>query len=166
MITDFATSETIEYVSNSLFAIKVAFIYEISNLFEETGADVSMVAHGMSLDKRICDKFLKAGLGFGGSCFPKDLDALFYLANQHGVDLKIVDACIKANKLQKEYIVNKVKKALNGSVTGKTIGVSGSAFKADTDYIRGSPAIDIIKNLKLRGANINVYDPLAMDNMK
>ncbi len=163
--TDTTTAETIKYASNAFLALKITYINEISNLCDQTGADVSVVAKGMGLDNRIGSQFLTPGPGYGGSCFPKDTEALLFTAKQFGVDLELVDSTIRTNKKQKEIILKKVEKLL-GDVSNKNIAVLGLAFKANTDDIRYSPAIEIALNLHSKGAKICAYDPAAMSNAK
>jgi UDPglucose 6-dehydrogenase len=165
VITNIETAELIKYASNSFLATKVSFINEMSNLCEKVGADVNVVAKGMGLDGRIGPKFLHAGPGFGGSCFPKDTKALLKIASDHNVKLGIVDAAIKANERQMLFASEKIKSAFN-DIKGKTIAILGLSFKPNTDDIREAPAISIIQSLLNAGANIRAYDPVAMDNTK
>lgn len=155
------TAELIKYAANSFLATKVSFINEISDLCERVGADVTEVAHGIGMDHRIGGKFLNAGPGFGGSCFPKDALALINTANDHGIAMPIIERVIHANELRKRNIARKVLAALDGSVRGKTIAVLGLAFKPQTDDMREAPSIDIVHSLDYWGARINVYDPAA-----
>lgn len=165
VITNIETAELIKYASNSFLATKISFINEMSNLCEKVGADVNVVAKGMGLDGRIGPKFLHAGPGFGGSCFPKDTRALLKIATDHNVELGIVDAAIKANERQMAWSAEKIKNTLN-DIRGKTIAILGLSFKPNTDDIREAPAISIIQSLLNDGANIRAYDPVAMDNTK
>lgn len=165
VITDIETAEIIKYASNAFLATKISFINEIANLCEMVGADVHMVAKGMGLDQRIGSKFLHPGPGYGGSCFPKDTMAITNIARDHGYTFKIVDAVIEVNRVQREIMVEKVK-GLIGDFSGKHIGVLGLAFKPNTDDIRESPAIDIVKRLINEGAVVKAYDPAGMDNAR
>ncbi|GER93633.1 UDP-glucose/GDP-mannose dehydrogenase family protein [hot springs metagenome] len=165
VITNIKTAELIKYASNSFLATKISFINEMANLCEKVGADVNVVAKGMGLDRRIGPKFLHAGPGFGGSCFPKDTKALLRIASEHNVELGIVDAAIRANERQITVVSEKIKTILN-DIKGKTIAILGLSFKPNTDDIREAPAISIIKNLLNAGANIRAYDPVAMENTK
>jgi UDPglucose 6-dehydrogenase len=165
VITNIETAELIKYASNSFLATKVSFINEMANLCEKVGADVNVVAKGMGLDGRIGPKFLHAGPGFGGSCFPKDTKALLKIASDHNVELGIVDAAIKANERQIAWTTEKIKNAFN-DIKGKTIAILGLSFKPNTDDIREAPAIAVIQNLMASGVNIRAYDPVAMDGTK
>ncbi|WP_333656461.1 UDP-glucose dehydrogenase family protein [Dissulfurispira sp.] len=165
VITNIETAELIKYASNSFLATKVSFINEMANLCEKVGADVNVVAKGMGLDGRIGPKFLHAGPGFGGSCFPKDTKALLKIASDHNIELRIVGAAIKANENQIARTTEKIKNAFN-AIKGKTIAILGLSFKPNTDDIREAPAISIIQSLLNADANIRAYDPVAMDNTK
>ncbi|MCL5062814.1 MAG: UDP-glucose/GDP-mannose dehydrogenase family protein [Nitrospiraceae bacterium] len=165
VITNIETAELIKYASNSFLATKISFINEMSNLCEKVGADVNIVARGMGLDGRIGPKFLHAGPGFGGSCFPKDTRALLKIATDHNVGFGIVDAAIKANERQITLVTEKIKNTLN-DIQGKTVAILGLSFKPNTDDIREAPAISIIQSLLNAGANIRAYDPVAMENTK
>ncbi len=160
--TDVKTSEMIKYASNAFLATKISFINEIANVCELVNADVSMVARAMGLDDRIGPKFLKAGAGFGGSCFPKDTRALVRTAENVGYDMKIVKSVIAVNEAQRYRMVDKVERAVGG-VKGKTIALLGLTFKPDTDDLREAPALDMARDLLKKGAAIRVYDPVAMD---
>lgn len=161
--TDLNTAELIKYASNSFLATKIGFINEMANLCESIGADIDALSKGMGSDKRIGKDFLKAGPGFGGSCFPKDIMALSYLSHKIGKKCEILDSVISSNKNRKEYIVKKISNIL-GSIENKTICILGITFKAYTDDVRSSPAIEIAKLLQHRGANITIYDPEGMKN--
>lgn len=165
VITNIETAELIKYAANSFLAVKISFINELSRLCENAGADVNVVAKGMGLDKRIGPKFLHAGPGYGGSCFPKDTRALIKIASDHGVDLEIVNAAVSANTKQLAIMTEKVKTAL-GDLKGKKVAVLGLSFKPNTDDIREAPAIDIIEALQKEGCAVRAYDPVAMDNAK
>ncbi len=162
--TNILSAETIKYASNAFLAIKLSFINEMAQLADETGADVHMVARGMGLDDRIGRKFLQPGPGFGGSCFPKDCNALMHIAKKHNLDLKTVQAAIDVNDIQRKNVIKKLTKLMGESLEGKTIAVLGLAFKANTDDIRESPALDVITMLLEKGALINAYDPIAIHN--
>jgi UDPglucose 6-dehydrogenase len=163
VITDIETAELVKYASNAFLATKISFINEIALLCEKVGADVNVVAKGMGFDGRIGPKFLHAGPGFGGSCFPKDTKALLKIGADHGIDLGIIGATIKANERQLLWVTGKLKRVL-GVIADKTIAVLGLSFKPNTDDIREAPAISLIHNLLRDGAKITCYDPVAMDN--
>jgi len=163
--TDWESAELIKYASNGFLAIKIAYINQLACLAEQIGADIISIAKGMGMDGRIGPKFLHAGPGYGGSCFPKDTKALSAIAHQFGVPITIIDAVIEANKKQKMRIVERLKKRMP-NISGKTIGILGLAFKAETDDIRESPAIDIVNELLKLGAIVKVHDPQAMHNFK
>jgi UDPglucose 6-dehydrogenase len=162
--TNTESAEMIKYASNAFLAVKISFINEIANLCEKTGADVQDVARAMGRDGRIGSKFLHAGPGYGGSCFPKDTRALARIGRETGEIQGIVEAAIKTNEAQKFRMVRKIEDALGGagSVTGKTIAILGLAFKPNTDDMRESPAITICGELTRNGALLRVYDPAAM----
>ncbi|MHA1273461.1 MAG: UDP-glucose dehydrogenase family protein [Promethearchaeota archaeon] len=165
VITNPETAELIKYACNAFLATKITFINEIANLCDKVGADVHQIARAMGLDGRISPKFLHPGPGYGGSCFPKDTEALCNIAASYGYEFKTLEAVVKANKRQRELMVDKIKHHL-GDLKGKTIGILGLAFKQNTDDIRKSSSIDIIQLLLKEGANIRCFDPLAMDNTK
>jgi UDPglucose 6-dehydrogenase len=167
VVTDIPTAEMIKYASNAFLATKISFINEIANLCERIGADVKMVAKGMGLDGRIGSKFLHAGPGYGGSCLPKDTNALVRLARSHGEGhrLEVVEAAIRANDKQQVRMIEKITEAV-GSVEGKTIGMLGLAFKPNTDDLRDAVSIRIIEDLQKRGARFRAYDPAAMESAK
>lgn len=165
VITTNETAELIKYASNAFLATKISFINEMSRLCEKIGADVNVVAKGMGLDGRIGSKFLHAGPGFGGSCFPKDTRALVRMGAEHGVELDVIKAAIEANLKQREFVTKKIADAL-GTLPGKTVAVLGLSFKPNTDDVRESPAIDIIGSLLAEGAAVRAYDPAAMDNAR
>jgi UDPglucose 6-dehydrogenase len=160
------TAELIKYASNAFLATKITFINEIADLCERAGADVQDVARGMGLDNRIGGKFLHAGPGFGGSCFPKDATALLKTAHDHGVALRIVETVAAVNEQRKRAMARKVVTALDGSIRGKTIAVLGLTFKPNTDDIRDSPAIPLITALHDLGAIVRSYDPAGMEQAK
>lgn len=165
VITDIKTAELIKYASNAFLATKVSFINEIANLCEDVGADVKTVARAMGLDQRIGSKFLHAGPGYGGSCFPKDTLALLQIANGNNTRLSIVEAVVKANERQRERCVRKIKETMGG-VKGKTICVLGLSFKPNTNDMREAPSVYIIKELMKSGAKIRAYDPAAMEEAR
>ena len=162
IITNVPTAEMIKYASNGFLATKVSFINEIANLCELMGADVHQVARGMGLDGRIGSKFLHPGPGFGGSCFPKDAHAISNLARKKGYDFEIINAVLRVNGRQRKLMVEKITKMI-GELQGKTIGILGLTFKPNTNDIRDSPAIEIIKDLLQSGARVRAYDPAAME---
>lgn len=165
IITDVRSAEMIKYASNAFLATKISFINEIANICERVGADVTKVAYGMGYDKRIGSSFLKAGIGYGGSCFPKDTQALIQIAGQMDYDFKLLKSVVEVNRDQRLNIIRKLG-ALMGDLTGRTIGVWGLAFKPETDDVRDSPAYEIISELMERGAKVKAYDPVATDNFK
>ncbi len=160
------TAELIKYAANAFLATKITFINEIADLCEQVGADVQEVARGMGLDNRIGGKFLHAGPGFGGSCFPKDATALLKTAQDNGVTLRIVEAVAAVNDQRKRAMARKVVAALDGSVRGKTVAVLGLTFKPNTDDTRDSPAIPLITALQDLGATVRAYDPAGMEQAK
>jgi UDPglucose 6-dehydrogenase len=166
MITDLRTAEMIKYASNAILATYISFINEIAMICEQLGADVKEVVQGMGYDKRINPQFLNAGVGFGGSCFPKDVKALAHMAEtaENGVGKpRLLNAVLDINKEIRRQFVAKVGRLLGGSVEGKKIGVLGLSFKPDTDDMRESPSIDIINWLSEQGAEVVAYDPIAME---
>lgn len=163
MVTDLRTAEMIKYASNAFLATRISFINEIANICEELGADVTEVATGMGLDKRIGRQFLDAGLGWGGSCFPKDVKALEHMAVLHGTQPQLLQAVMEINRNQRRRAVMKLRTVLK-NLNEKTIGVLGIAFKPNTDDIRDAAAIEIIHLLKNEGAHVRAYDPQAMEN--
>jgi len=166
LFTNLETSELIKYASNAFLAVKISYINQMADLCEQVGANVHDVAKGMGLDKRIGNKFLHPGPGYGGSCFPKDTLALARTADQHGAPVTIVDAVVAYNAARKQAMATRVIAALDGAVQGKTVAVLGLAFKPETDDMRDSPALDIIAGLVDAGATIRAYDPKAMDEAK
>jgi UDPglucose 6-dehydrogenase len=163
---DLESAELIKYASNSFLATKISFINEIAQVCDLSGADVSKVAYGMGLDSRIGPKFLNASIGYGGSCFPKDVLALHKTSSDFGYHFNILESVMKTNKNQKYYFINKIKNVYGENLNGKKIATLGLAFKNDTDDIRESVAIEVVSILKEMGALINVYDPEAMPNSK
>jgi UDPglucose 6-dehydrogenase len=165
VITNRETAELIKYASNAFLATKISFINEVANVCEKVGADVHLVAKAMGLDKRIGPKFLHAGPGFGGSCFPKDTRALSRIATDNDYEFAIVDAVVKVNARQRLLMVEKIK-AMVGPLSGKTIAALGLTFKPNTDDLRESPAMDIVKAIAAEGAAIKVFDPAGMDGSR
>lgn len=161
VFTNLESAEMIKYASNAFLATKISFINEIAGVCEKVGADVKEVARGMGLDPRIGNKFLEAGLGYGGSCFPKDTRALYQMAGVNGYDFRILKAVIEVNNYQRKSLIEKIELAV-GEFKNKTIGIWGLAFKPNTDDIRESAAIEVIQHLIGKGANIKVHDPVAM----
>lgn len=159
------SSEMVKYASNDFLALKISYINDIANLCEVVGANVEDVTKGMSYDDRIGSKFLKAGCGYGGSCFPKDTKALHFLATQDGYDLKSIEATISINKKQKIILIDKARKKIR-NFNGLNIAILGLAFKPNTDDLREAPSLDNIEILLEEGANIKAYDPKAMENSK
>ena len=155
------SAEMIKYACNDFLALKISYMNDIANLCELVGADIEDVAKGMSYDERIGSRFLNSGIGFGGSCFPKDTKALKYLAGQYGYELKTVEACVEVNKRQKTRLFEKAKSRLI-TFTGLKVAVLGLTFKAGTDDLREAPSVDNIKLLLQQGAQIYAYDPVGM----
>jgi UDPglucose 6-dehydrogenase len=165
VITDIRSAEMIKYTANAFLAMKISFINEIANICEKVGADVKEVAKGIGLDKRIGPYFLNAGIGYGGSCFPKDIDGLLTIANTHNYDFKLLKAVTEVNEYQQERFVKKIINILERE-NGDTVAIWGLAFKPNTDDVRKSPALKIIKSLIEKGYKINAYDPKAIENAK
>jgi UDPglucose 6-dehydrogenase len=163
MITDIRTAEMIKYASNAILATYISFINEIAFICEHLGADVKEVVRGMGYDKRINAAFLNPGVGFGGSCFPKDVKALARMAENGYGSPPLLNAVLAINQQARSLFVDKVVRLLGGDIRGKRIGVLGLSFKPDTDDMRESPAIDIINMLVEKGAEVQAYDPIAMD---
>ena len=165
VITNVPSSEMIKYASNAFLAVKISFINEVANLADKVGADVHTIARAMGLDGRISSKFLHPGPGYGGSCFPKDTEALVSTGRQYGVDFQVVKAAIAANKNQRAVILEKAKE-LVPDLKDITVAILGLAFKANTDDVRDTPALEIIQGLEQAGAKVKAYDPIAAENMK
>lgn len=165
VITNIETAELTKYAANAFLATKISFINEVANLCEEIGADVQDVARGIGLDGRIGKKFLHAGPGYGGSCFPKDTHALLRVAQEHGVACRIVEAVVEVNAAQKARMVRKIRKALGGNEAGKTVAILGLSFKPETDDIRDAPSLTILSTLVEHGATVRAHDPQAMEEM-
>src|SRR5690606_7743920 len=153
------TSELIKYAANAFLAMKITFINEMADLCEAVGGDVQQVARGIGLDARIGGKFLHAGPGYGGSCFPKDTLALVRTANDFGAPVELVETTVRVNDQRKKAMARKITKALGGDVKGKTIGVLGLTFKPNTDDMRDAPSLDIVPALQALGAKIQAFDP-------
>lgn len=165
LVTNVSSSELIKHASNSFLALKISYINAVANFCELAGADVQQVAKGMGLDSRIGKKFLNAGVGYGGSCFPKDVSAFLEISRELGYDFDLLEEVIHINKVQREIFVRKIKKAM-WIVKDKTFAVLGLSFKPNTDDMREAPSIDIINALIEEGATIKAYDPVAMDIAK
>jgi len=165
IITDLPSAEVIKYASNAFLAAKISFINAISNICEAAGADVSQVMKGMGLDPRIGGAFLQAGLGYGGSCFPKDVDSLIHTAGRFGYDFKLLRSVVEINRERASHLVQSIAKAL-GPLDDKTIAVLGLAFKPNTDDMREAKSLEVIQLLHAAGVRVRVYDPAAMDNAR
>jgi UDPglucose 6-dehydrogenase len=165
VITDLRTAEMIKYASNAFLATKISFINEIANICEELGADVKEVAVGMGYDKRIGPAFLDAGLGYGGSCFPKDVKALAFMAAEKGRHPQLLHAVMEINDDRRPMVVNNLKEMV-GDFKDKIIGILGLSFKPNTDDMRDAPSIDIAQSLLGQGAIVRAYDPVAMEVAK
>ncbi len=165
IVTDIRSAELIKHASNSFLATKISFINAIAKICELSGADVEKVAEGMGMDRRINRSFLNAGIGYGGFCFPKDVQAFIKIAEKYGCDFELLKATHNINQHQKKYFAGKIKKSLK-NVKGKTIGILGLAFKPNTDDMRFAPSIYIINELQKEGAKIKAYDPEAMERAK
>lgn len=165
IVTDIRSAEMIKYASNAFLATKISFINEIANICEKVGADVTKVAYGMGFDQRIGASFLKAGIGYGGSCFPKDTQALIQIAGQMDYDFKLLKSVVEVNREQRFNVIRKLE-SLMGHLAGKTIGIWGLAFKPETDDVRDSPAFEIIAALTEMGAKVKAYDPIAAENFR
>lgn len=161
IVTNINSAEIIKHASNSFLATKISFINAIANICEKAGADVEEVAHGMGLDKRIGRSFLNAGIGFGGFCFPKDIEAFIHISEKLGYNFELLKSVKRINEAQRYLLVKKIEKAV-WNIKGKTIGILGLAFKPNTDDMRFAPAVTIIEKLKQGGAHIKAYDPQSM----
>ncbi len=166
LFMDIPSAEMTKYAANAMLATRISFMNELSRLCERVGADINWVRKGIGSDPRIGPKFLYAGIGYGGSCFPKDVKALIKTGEENGVDLSIIKSVENVNKTQKKILVEKVLKHYNGDIKGKTFSIWGLAFKPNTDDMREAPAIDIINGLLEHGATVKAYDPVAMENAK
>ena len=160
VVTDLNSAEMIKYAANAFLATKISFVNEVANICDRVGADVKEVARGIGLDSRIGSKFLQAGIGWGGSCFGKDVSALIYTAEDYGYSTEILKACVRVNELQRTLVVEKLQQALK-ILKGKTIGLLGMTFKPDTDDMRDAPALTLIDQLSRLGARVKAYDPLV-----
>jgi UDPglucose 6-dehydrogenase len=163
---DERSAEMTKYAANAFLALKISFMNEIANLCDETGANVDSIRLGIGSDARIGSRFLFPGIGYGGSCFPKDVRALHKTAQDHGYNFKIIEAVTEVNSLQKKVLTTKIKRYFNDDINGKTFAIWGLAFKPDTDDIREAPAIELINDLVAEGAKIQAFDPEAMENVK
>ncbi|MFC4810040.1 UDP-glucose dehydrogenase family protein [Paenibacillus sp. GCM10023250] len=166
VVTDIRSAEMLKYASNAFLATKISFINEIANICEKVGADVTRVAEGMGFDKRIGHAFLKAGIGYGGSCFPKDTRALIQIAGNVDYEFKLLRAVVEVNQDQRMSVIRKLESIFDGELQGKTIAIWGVAFKPNTDDVRESPALEIIQYLIRSGAHVKAYDPIAMQNFR
>jgi UDPglucose 6-dehydrogenase len=164
LITDLRTAEMIKYASNAFLATRISFINEVARICEHLGADVQQVAAGMGYDKRIGSAFLNAGLGFGGSCFPKDVRALIHMARASNLHPQLLAAVLETNHDQRVWAIECIEAAL-GTLTGSVVALLGIAFKPETDDIRQAPSLDLIQMLRERGARVRAYDPVAGDNL-
>jgi UDPglucose 6-dehydrogenase len=160
VVTDLNSAEMIKYAANAFLATKISFVNEVANICDRVGADVKEVAKGIGLDSRIGSKFLQAGIGWGGSCFGKDVSALIYTAEDYGYSTEILKACVRVNDLQRTLVVEKLQQGLK-ILKGKTIGLLGMTFKPDTDDMRDAPALTLIEQLSRLGARVKAYDPLV-----
>lgn len=166
IVTDLESAEVIKYAANAFLAAKISFINEMSMLCEAVGADIQAVARGIGLDKRIGEKFLQTGPGFGGSCFPKDTRALLHEEEKHDLPGSIIRAVIEINEMQKVRMADKIKKALGGDITGKHIAVLGLTFKPGTDDMRDAPSLTILPRLVDAGAKVHAHDPKGVNEAK
>jgi UDPglucose 6-dehydrogenase len=165
IITDLRTAEMIKYASNAFLATRISFINEIANICEQLGADVKEVAVGMGYDKRIGHYFLDAGIGYGGSCFPKDVKALAHMASIHGTHPQLLKAVMDINQYQRRQTILKLREVLGSKLREKIVGLMGLAFKPNTDDVRESPATEIARLLLHEGVLVKAYDPVAMSNV-
>lgn len=166
LFTNRRTAELTKYAANAFLAMKITFINEMADICEKTGANVQDVARGIGLDRRIGSKFLHAGPGYGGSCFPKDTLALVRTAQQYQSPTRIIEAVVEVNSERKRHMVDKIERACNGSVKGKTVAVLGLTFKPETDDMRDAPSLDIVPALIERGATVRAHDPQGMKEAK
>ena len=164
MFTDIKSAEIIKYAANAMLATRISFMNQLSHLCEKTGADIKAVAKGLGLDRRIGSRFLYAGLGYGGSCFPKDVKALIATMKEHGCEADLFEAVHRINEAQRNMVVEKLASVMD--VSGRTVAVWGLSFKPKTDDIREAPAMTIIRRLQQMGARVHAYDPVAMDNAR
>ncbi|WP_424767435.1 UDP-glucose dehydrogenase family protein [Paenibacillus sp. sgz302251] len=166
VVTDIRSAEMIKYASNAFLATKISFINEIANICEKVGADVSQVAAGMGYDRRIGPSFLKAGIGYGGSCFPKDTHALIQIAGHVDYEFKLLRSVVEVNQDQRFNIIRMLETIFDGSLKGKTVAIWGLSFKPNTDDVRDSPALEIMHHLIDNGVSLRAYDPIATDNFR
>jgi UDPglucose 6-dehydrogenase len=159
VVTDLSSAEMIKYAANAFLATKISFINEVANICDRVGADVTQVAKGIGLDSRIGSKFLQAGLGWGGSCFPKDVSALIHTADDYGYEAQLLKSAVSVNERQRLIIIEKLQQVLK-ILKGKTVGLLGLTFKPDTDDLRDAPALSMIENLARLGAKVKAYDPI------
>ena len=160
VVTDLSSAEMVKYASNSFLATKISFINEVANICDRVGADVTQVAQGIGLDSRIGAKFLQAGIGWGGSCFPKDVSALIHTADDYGYEAQLLKAAVSVNQRQRLITLEKLQQVLK-ILKGKTVGLLGLTFKPDTDDMRDTPALDLIEQLNRLGAKVKAYDPIV-----
>jgi UDPglucose 6-dehydrogenase len=166
ILTDVASAEMIKYASNAFLATKISFINSIANLCDIVGADVIQVSKGMGLDRRIGTAFLYAGLGYGGSCFPKDTSALARTAHKYDVEFPLLEAVMETNRKQPIRFLDRLRETLGGSFEGKVIGMLGLAFKANTDDLRDAKSAELLEHLLAEGAVVKAYDPIAMEKAR
>lgn len=160
VVTDLSSAEMVKYASNAFLATKISFINEVANICDRVGADVTQVAKGIGLDSRIGSKFLQAGLGWGGSCFPKDVSALIHTADDYGYESQLLKSAVSVNQRQRLIVIEKLQQVLK-ILKGKTVGLLGLTFKPDTDDMRDAPALDLIEQLNRLGTKVKAYDPLV-----
>jgi UDPglucose 6-dehydrogenase len=160
VVTDLSSAEMVKYASNSFLATKISFINEIANICDRVGADVTQVAAGIGLDSRIGKKFLQAGIGWGGSCFPKDVSALIHTADDYGYEAQLLKAAVEVNNRQRQITLEKLQQVLK-ILKGKTVGLLGLTFKPDTDDMRDAPSLILIEQLNRLGAKVKAYDPIV-----
>ena len=166
IFTDIASAEMIKYAANSMLATRISFMNDIANLCELVGADINMVRRGIGADSRIGCKFLYAGCGYGGSCFPKDVKALISVAKQNGYDMRVLKAVEEVNEFQKTILYNKLMKHFNGNIKGKIVAIWGLAFKPETDDLREAPALVMADKIIAAGGIVKAYDPVAMSECR
>ena len=160
LVTDISSAEMIKYAANAFLATKISFINEVANICDRVGADVTQVAKGIGLDSRIGNKFLQAGIGWGGSCFPKDVSALIHTADDYGYEAHLLKAAVSVNQRQRSIAIEKLQQVLK-ILKGKTVGLLGLTFKPDTDDMRDAPALNLIEHLNRLGAKVKAYDPIV-----